>query len=306
MDEILSIKSISEFHEILGLPLPNHPLISLIDENDAMEKPELDDKLFNVRFSSDMYSIMYKDKISGSIGYGRSTYDFQEGTIIFSSPGQVFTSPGKEDLKGKKGWTLLFHPDLIRKSVLGDKIDDYTFFSYDVNEALHLSPKEEKFFFELISKIQEEYSQNIDQHSQKLIISNLELLLNYCMRFYDRQFYTRTNINKDFVTDFESTLKGYFKSNKMEEDGLPTASYFGGKLNMSTNYLSDMLKKETGKSIKEHVDGYIIEKAKSILLNSNKKVSEIAYNLGFDYPQSFSRLFKNKTGMSPVEYRNLN
>ena len=306
MSDILRIKSISQFHEILGLPLPQHPLISLIDENDAMSKPEMDEKLFNIRFSSNLYAIMYKDKISGSIGYGRSTYDFQEGTVIFSSPGQVFTSPNKDELKGKKGWTLLFHPDLIRKSVLADKIDDYTFFSYDVNEALHLSPKEEKFFFELIQKIQEEYSQNMDQHSQTLIISNLELLLNYCMRFYDRQFYTRTNINKDFVSEFESKLKAYFKSNKIEEDGLPSANYFGAQLNMSTNYLSDMLKKETGKSIKEHVDGYIIEKAKSILLNSNKKVSEIAYDLGFDYPQSFTRLFKNKTGMSPIEYRNLN
>lgn len=306
MNEILKIKSISQFHEILGLTRPEHPLISLIDENDAMGKPELSKDLFNIRFSSEMYSIMYKDKISGSIGYGRSTYDFQEGTLIFASPGQVFTSPSKEDLKGKKGWTLLFHPDLIRKSILGKKIDTYNFFSYDVNEALHLSPKEEGFFFDLISKIKEEYSQNIDQHSQTLILSNLELLLNYCLRFYDRQFYTRTNINKDFVSDFELALKEYFKSDKLDKNGLPHVSYFGGKLNMSTNYLSDMLKKETGKSIKEHIDGYIIEKAKSILLNSNKKVSEIAYNLGFDYPQSFTRLFKKKTGLSPVEYRNMN
>ena len=305
MNEILSIKSISHFHEILGLPLPQHPLISFIDENDAMSKSDLDDNLFNIRFTSDLYSIMYKDKISGSIGYGRSSYDYQEGTIIFSSPGQVFTSPSKEDIEGKTGWTLLFHPDLIRKSVLGDKIDNYTFFSYEVKEALHLSPKEEKFLFELTSKIQEEYSQNIDQHSQKLIVSNLELLLNYCMRFYDRQFYTRTNINKDLVTKFEAALKAYFKSNKTEEDGLPSANYFASKLNMSANYLRDMLKKETGKSIKEHIDGYIVDKAKSVLLNSNKKVSEIAYDLGFDYPQSFSRLFKNKTGMSPLEYRSL-
>ena len=306
MKEILRIKSISQFHKILGFPLPSHPLISLIDDNEALGKSELDDSLLNIRFSFDMYSIMYKDNISGSIGYGRSTYDFQEGTIIFSSPGQVFTSPSKKELKDKKGWTLLFHPDLIRKSVLGNKIDDYSFFSYDVNEALHLSPKEEKFFFDLISKIQEEYSQNIDQHSQTLIISNLELLLNYCTRFYDRQFYTRTNINKDFVSQFEKTLKNYFQSGKLNEIGIPPANYFGNELNMSTNYLSDMLKRETGKSIKEHIDGYIVDKAKSILLNSNKKVSEVAYILGFEYPQSFTRLFKNKTGMSPIEYRNMN
>ncbi|NRB49080.1 MAG: helix-turn-helix transcriptional regulator [Saprospiraceae bacterium] len=306
MKEIFRIKSISQFHEILGLARPLHPLISLIEDRDAIKKPNLDDKLFNIRFSSDLYSIMYKDKISGSIGYGRNTYDFQEGTIIFSSPGQVFTSPGKEDLKGKQGWTLLFHPDLIRKSVLGEKIDSYSFFSYEVNEALHLAPKEEKFLFELIRKIQEEYSQNIDQHSQTLIISNLELLLNYCMRFYDRQFYTRSNFNKDFVAEFELALRQYFTSKKMETEGLPSAPYFGRKLNMSTNYLSDMLKKETGRSIKEHIDGYIIDRAKSVLLSTNKKVSEIAYDLGFNYPQSFTRLFKSKTGMSPAEYRNVN
>ena len=303
MNEILRIKSISQFHEILGLQLPNHPLISLIDETETISKAEWNDDLFNIRFSCDMYTIMYKDKISGSIGYGRGTYDFQEGTIIFSSPGQVFTSPSKADLKGKQGWTLLFHPDLLRKSALGDQIDKYTFFSYDINEALHLSPKEEAFFFSLISKIEEEYSQNIDQHSQTLIISNLELLLNYCMRFYDRQFYTRTNISKGFVANFEKILKEYFQSEQLGKDGIPPASYFGHKLNMSTNYLSDLLKKETGKGIKDHVDSYIIDRAKSILLNSDKKINEIAYNLGFDYPQSFTRLFKNKTGMSPKEYR---
>lgn len=306
MQEILNIKSISQFHEILGLPLPQHPLISLIDENEALNKPNMNEELFDIRFSCDMYAIMYKDKISGSIGYGRNSYDFQEGTIIFSSPGQVFTSPNKDDLKGKKGWTLLFHPDLIRKSILGGKMDTYSYFSYDVNEALHLSPKEEKFFFDLTQKIQEEYSQNIDSHSQTLIISNLELLLNYCMRFYDRQFYTRTNVNGDFVVEFETVLNDYFKSKKNEVEGLPSANYFGEQLNMSTNYLSDLLKKETGKGIKEHVDGYVIEQAKLILLNSNKKVNEIAYGLGFDYPQSFTRLFKKKTGRSPVDYRKLN
>lgn len=306
MQDILNIESISQFHEILGLPSPHHPLISLIDENDAMSKPEMDDQLFDLRFTCEMYAIMYKDKISGSIGYGRSTYDFQEGTLIFASPGQVFTSPKKEDLKGKTGWTLLFHPDLLRKSILGSKMDSYSYFSYEINEALHLSTKEETFVLDLVLKIQEEYSLNLDQHSQTLILSNLELLLNYCMRYYDRQFYTRTNIHKDFVTKFEATLINYFKSNKIEEQGLPSTNYFGKQLNLSTNYLSDMLKKETGKSIKEHVDAYVIEKAKLILLNSSKKVSEIAYDLGFDYPQSFTRLFKNKTGLSPVEYRKLN
>lgn len=306
MQEILNIESISQFHEILKLPAPLHPLISLIEDNDAMGHSEIDEQLFDIRFSSELYSIMYKDKISGSLGYGRSTYDYQEGSLVFASPGQVLTSPKKEEIEGKKGWTLLFHPDLIRKSSLGSAIDNYSYFSYETNEALHLAPKEEAFILNLVYQIQEEYSQNIDQHSQLLIISNLELLLNYCMRYYDRQFYTRTNINKDFVSQFEKTLKDYFKSNKVELEGLPSTNYFGQQLNMSTNYLSDMLKKETGKSIKEHIDSYIVDKAKSILLKSNKKVSQIAYDLGFDYPQSFTRLFKNKTGTSPAEYRKLN
>jgi len=172
---------------------------------------------------------------------------------------------------------LLFHPDLLLKSNLSEKMDGYTYFSYEVTEALHLSKKEE-----------------------------LELLLNYCVRFYDRQFYTRTNLNSDFVSDFELKLKAYFNSELIVDKGLPTANYFGNKLNMSSNYLSDLLKKETGKSIKEHIDSYIIRKAKNILLNSNNSISEIAYGLGFEYPQSFTRMFKKKTGKSPNEYRMMN
>lgn len=304
--DILNISNISQFHEILGLPAPAHPLISFIEDKDALNKEAMDDTLFNIRFSSDMYTIMYKDKISGSLGYGRNSYDYQEGTLIFSSPGQVFTSPSKEAIKDKEGWTLLFHPDLLLKSPLSDKMDDYTYFSYDVSEALHLSAKEESFIAQIITQIQEEYSQNIDKHSQNLILSNLELLLNYCMRFYDRQFYTRTNLNSDFVSQFENCLKDYFNGELVTEFGLPNAKYFGAELSMSANYLSDMLKKETGKSIKGHIDGFVVNKAKHILLNSNKSVSEIAYDFGFEYPQSFTRLFKNKTGYSPNDYRNLN
>ncbi len=306
MSEILNIKNISQFHEILGLSAPEHPLISFINDNDALDKSEIDETLYNIRFSSDMYSVMYKDKISGSLGYGRNSYDFQEGTLIFASPGQVFTSPKKEDIKGKKGWTLLFHPDLLLKSNLSNKMDSYTYFSYEVTEALHLSKKEEEYIFGVTEQIKLEYSQNIDKHSQNLILSNLELLLNYCMRFYDRQFYTRTNLNSDFVGDFESKLKAYFNSELITENGLPSANYFGAQLNMSPNYLSDLLKKETGKSIKEHIDAYIVRKAKNVLLNSNQTVSEIAYGLGFEYPQSFSRMFKKKTGLSPNDWRNLN
>ena len=306
MSDILKINSISQFHEILGLPAPEHPLISFINEKEAMSKPEMDESLFGIRFTSEMYTMMYKDKISGSLGYGKNSYDFQEGTLIFASPGQVFTSPKKEELEGKEGWTLLFHPDLLLKSNLSEKMDGYTYFSYEVTEALHLSKKEEAFIFRVIEQIKSEYSQNIDKHSQQLILSNLELLLNYCVRFYDRQFYTRTNLNSDFVSDFEAKLKTYFNSELIVDKGLPTANYFGNALNMSPNYLSDLLKKETGKSIKENIDSYIIRKAKNILLNSKNSISEIAYGLGFEYPQSFTRMFKKKTGKSPNEYRMLN
>lgn len=296
----------SQFHNILGLPAPEHPLISFIKDKDALSNLNLDDSLYDIRFTSDMYSIMYKDKISGSLGYGRNSYDFEEGTLVFASPEQVFTSPKKEELKGKEGWTLIFHPDLLMKSELSNRMDVYTYFSYEVSEALHLSKKEESFIFQVVEQIQEEYSQNIDKHSQQLIISNLELLLNYCMRFYDRQFYTRTNLNSDFVSDFESQLKSYFNSERIGDLGIPSADHFGRKLNMSTNYLSDLLKKETGKGIKEHIDGYIVRKAKNVLLSSSMSISEIAYDLGFDYPQSFTRMFKKKTGLSPNEFRSMN
>ncbi len=309
MSEIFKITSISHFHNIIGLPAPEHPLVSLIDESNKEEKRDLEDKFFDLRFTTDLYAIMFKDSVSGSLGYGRTTYDFQEGSIIFTSPGQVFASPTREEaemLRENSGWSLLFHPDLLQKSPLGKNMDQYTFFSYEVNEALHLSTKEQKFIFEVVQQIKEEYSQNIDKHSQKLITSNLELLLNYCTRFYDRQFYTRTNLHKDFVTNFESKLKAYFNSGQATISGLPSAGYFGKELNMSANYLSDLLKKETGKGIKEHINDKVVHKAKTMLLNSSASIGAIAYDLGFEYPQSFSRLFKHKTGISPNEYRRLN
>lgn len=306
MENILRIKSITEFRQILDLPAPEHPLISFHREGDNKDLLEIDDKFFGIRFTTDMYTIMYKDGVQGSLTYGRNSYDFQHGTLIFVAPSQVVTTPSKEMTQQSKGWSLIFHPDLIRKSSLGENIDDYAFFSYDVNEALHLSVKEENFIFEVVKQIEEEYSQNIDKHSQKLIVSNLELLLNYCTRFYDRQFYTRTNFNKDFVTKFEHKLRAYFNSDKPSELGIPTIQYFGKELNMSSRYLSDMLKKETGKSIKAHINEMIVDKARTVLLNSTLSVSEVAYDLGFEYPQSFTRLFKKSTGVSPLDYRNLN
>ncbi|HAS39217.1 MAG TPA: AraC family transcriptional regulator [Microscillaceae bacterium] len=309
MNDIFQIKNISQLHQIIGWPPPSHPLISFLDDTKRPQDLVIEEKYFNFRYTSEMYTIMYKDSINGTLSYGRNSYDFQEGTLVFMSPGQVFEAPSQEyieELKNSKGWSLIFHPDLIRKSPLGESIDHYSFFSYEVNEALHLSEKEQKFIFEVVLQIHEEYSQNIDKHSQRLIISNLELLLNYCTRFYDRQFYTRTNFNKDIVSRFETKLKEYFNENKSINLGIPSSSYFGKEMNMSSNYLSDLLKKETGKGIKEHINDMIVDKAKTVLLNSTLSISEIAFDLGFEYPQSFTRLFKNKTGVSPVEYRKLN
>jgi len=310
MSEIFQIKSISQFHHIIGLPAPEHPLISFIDESNRPNDYTIEDKYFDLRFSTDMYAILYKDKVSGSIGYGRTTYDFEEGTLLFMSPGQVFEPPSKEELaqlkQKNKGWTLLFHPDLLRKSILGENMEEYSFFSYEVNEALHLSNKEERFVEEVIHQIKEEYSQNIDRHSQKLILSNLELLLNYCTRFYDRQFYTRTNKSKDVVVQFEKQLKKYFKEDRQRKDGIPTIQVFAQQVHLSQHYFSDLIKKETGKTPTDHINDYVIEKAKNLLLSKEGPISEIAYNLGFNYPHYFGRLFKSKTGVTPLQYRNMN
>ena len=303
MDEILNIESIDCFHKILGLTPPNHPLISIISDKESLGRADFDEALFNVRFSTKMYAIMYKDNISGSLSYGRNTYDFQEGTLIFVQPGQVLKTPDKSEVMGKRGWTLLFHPDLLHNSNLATKMNTYNFFSYESNEALHLSNKEKIFVAGVIEQIKGEIAQNLDQHTQKLIVSNLELFLNYALRFYDRQFFTRSKVNSDYVASFEKALDQYFENGQAKINGIPTAVYFGEQLNLSPNYLSDLLKRETGKGIKEYTDEYLITKAKILLLNSSILVSELAYELGFDYPQSFTRLFRKKTGRSPKDFR---
>lgn len=302
MNDIIHIKSITEAHQLMGLPAPKHPLISIQYDKEACVTPEM----VGTRLTFDTYLIMFKDKRSGSMGYGRNSYDFQESTLIFMAPGQVMEVPEVEVMENSHGWSIAFHPDLIRKSHLAELMDEYTFFSYEVNEALHLSADEQQHILEVVKQIEKEYVQPIDRHSQRLIISNLELLLNYCTRFYDRQFYTRTNFSQDFVSEFERSLKAYFKSDKPQQLGIPHVSYFAQELNMSTNYLSDMLKKETGKSAKAHINEFLVDKAKTALLNSKSSVSQIAYDLGFEYPQSLSRLFKSKTGITPQEYRSMN
>jgi AraC-like DNA-binding protein len=299
-----SIDSISQAHKAMGLPTPKHPLVSVVQTKDFNTENDFN----GVKIINNLYQVTLKQLGCGNLFYGKNSYDYEEGTLVFTSPGQVTTFEGEMSATNEvdKGWTLAFHPDLIRKSTLADKIDNYSFFHYDVNEALHLSEGELKTIEQLLDKIVQEYSQNLDKHSQNLIISNIELLLDYCTRFYDRQFYTRTNLNTDIVSKFERLLKAYYQTKMVDEAGIPNVQYMARELNFSSNYLSDLLKKETGKTAQEHIHLFVIEKAKNILLNSGNSISEIGYSLGFEYPQHFSKMFKLKTGMSPSEYRNLN
>lgn len=300
MSKIYNIKTISDAHKLLGLEKPLHPLISVFRHT-----PEMNLDIKNVSITFDMYLISLKNDIKGAIEYGRNSYDFVEGTLLFLAPNQVvkITDDPIIDLSG---WSIFFHPDLIRKSELGKNIQEYSFFNYDVNEALQLSDKERKALTEIVYSIEQELKQNLDRHSQELVIHNLESILKYSNRYYDRQFLTRTNFSKDYITRFEKYLKSYFTSNQPIEKGIPTVSECGKVMNMSSHYLSDMLKSETGKSAKEHIYLQLVDRAKSTLLSSEKTISEIAYGLGFDYPQHFSKVFKEKVGLSPTEYRNLN
>ncbi|MEO1012012.1 MAG: helix-turn-helix transcriptional regulator [Bacteroidota bacterium] len=302
VQDIVYIESISAMHEVFGLAKPKHPLVSVIRFKGA----EIQPLYHHVRCVFGMYCITQKNGMEGSMGYGRNSYDFQEGSLLFIRPGQVLSYDGHQSTAEDPGWALLFHPDLLRKSELGKTIEQYSFFSYDITEALHVSDEEKQSLNELITKIEKEYDQHIDRHSQKLIIANIELLLDYCTRYYDRQFYTRTNLNKDVLTRFEQLLTSYYADENQLHLGIPSVEYCGKELYMSPKYLSDLLKKETGKSAKAHIDDFLMNKAKNRLLRSPETVSEIAYDLGYEYSQHFSKTFKVKTGMSPSEYRRLN
>lgn len=293
--------SISELHEFLGFGKPTHPLITILD----VSKLSHSEDQVGTKLSTDMYCIALKDANCG-LDYGRNSYDFNEGVLMFTAPNQVITLNRVHEVGEVEGWLLYFHPDLIRKTVLGSRIDDYSFFSYDVHEALHLSEQEEQIFENCIAMMQVEIDARIDNHSQQVLVSNIELLLNYSLRFYERQFNTRTTQNKDIVSKVESLMKSYFKSGSLLETGPMTIQYLADNCHVSPNYLSDLLKKETGRSAKDHINDFLIEKAKNMLLGSEDSVSGIAYELGFNYPHYFSRLFKNKTGMTPNEYRSVN
>ena len=298
---IIHSKSISELHKNMGLDTPSNPLISIIDTKILSYGK---DAVGN-RFSSDLYCIAMKDSNCG-IDYGRNHYDFQEGVLIFTAPNQIITLTKPQKLNEVEGWMLYFHPDLIRKHPLGKLINKMTFFNYEVNEALHLSKNEQQTLNQILSLIFSEISERIDTYSQHVLASHIELILSYSIRFYERQFITRSNNNLDVISKVEQLLRVYINNKIQYLENPPTIKYLSDHCCLSPNYLSDLLSKETGRSALDHINDAIIEKAKSILLTTDDSITGISYSLGFNYPHYFSRLFKQKTGISPTEYRQLN
>lgn len=298
MKKVLNFDTISEYndfnnHETL------HPLVSVIDFSKAKERT-------GNTMNFGIYCIFLKEVNCGDLKYGRHYYDYQKGTLVFIAPGQFIDVENKTDFYQPMGNALVFHPDLIRGTSLAGRMNDYTFFNYNTNEALHLSEKERHLVLDLFSKINDELQHSVDKHSKKLIASSIELFLNYCERFYDRQFITREDVNKGILERFENLLRGYFSSDNPTEIGLPSVAYCADELNLSANYFGDLIRKETGKSAKEYIQSKIIDVAKDELVESDKTINEIAYELGFKYPQHFSRMFKKTAGTSPSEYRTKN
>jgi AraC family transcriptional activator of pobA len=276
-----------------------HPLVSVIDLSKADPR-----QASNMYFG--IYVIFLKEVKCGDLRYGKNTYDYQEGTLVFIAPGQVVRVENTGETYQPKGFALAFHPDLIHGTSLGRHIHDYTFFGYQSNEALHISERERKIVLDYFSKIEYELERAIDKHSRRLIVANIELFLNYCVRFYERQFITRDNAHQGVLEKFESILNEYLQSDKPQTDGLPSVAYCSAQLNLSANYFGDLIKKETGKTAQEYIQSRLIDVAKEKLFQQDKPVSQIAYELGFKYPQHFTRLFKQWVGQSPNEYRTLN
>jgi AraC-like DNA-binding protein len=298
--KLLRFKTISDYHKVMKLPKPEHPLISVINFEDI--KPDFDGKPVNLVF--DFYSISLKRNFNAKMRYGQQQYDFDEGILFFISPGQVF---GIEINEGEElkhsGLMLLVHPDFLWNTPLAKTIKHYEYFDYSVHEALFLSDKEETTIINIMKNIEQEYHSNIDKFSQDVIIAQIELLLTYSERFYNRQFLTRKITNHRILDRMEEILTKYFNSEALAEKGLPTVQYIAGGLNVSPNYLSGLLKTLTGQSTQQHIHDKLIEKAKEKLSTTDLSVSEIAYELGFEHSQSFSKLFKSKTNFSPLEFR---
>lgn len=298
MDKIETYNSIDAFNKAFGIETL-HPLVNIADVAKTKRVEIEGCHCFN------FYTIFLKDVKCGDIKYGRNYYDYQDGTLVFMAPMQIMSMENRRP-EAAKGWVLMFHPDLLRGTQLGRNLKDYSFFSYEVNEALHLSELERRTVLECFRNIENELRHAMDKHSKDLIVSNLELFLSYCRRFYERQFITRSHVNSDILTRFERVLDEYFHSELPKRLGIPSAKYCADKMNFSVNYLSDLLRKDTGKSTLEHIQLRLVEAAKEKLFDTNKSISEIAYELGFEYPQYFSRLFKKRVGMTPNEYRAAN
>jgi len=298
MERVIDFKSISDYNSFNN-HTTLHPLVSILDLSKA-------DTRQHYKMNFGIYCIILKDVKCGDLKYGRDYYDYQEGTLVFFAPGQVVEVESYDTFYQPKGHALVFHPDLIHGTALGKIIHEYSFFSYNTNEALHLSDRERQIVLDCFAKIEFELQQSIDKHSKKLIASNIELFLNYCDRFYDRQFITRDNVHKGILEKFETLLNDYFTTDKPQTIGLPSVAGCADDLHLSANYFGDLIKKETGKTAQEYIQNKIIDLAKSKIFDTTKTVNDIAFELGFKYPQHFTRLFKQRVGSTPNEYRKMN
>ena len=293
---LMNIETITEYNDILGVETL-HPEVSMIDLSKA--RP-----MHHMRHTFSFYAIFLKDEMNCDLIYGRKRYDYQKGTVVCLAPGQVIGIEDTGEEFQPHGYALCFHPDLIRGTHLGRHIGEYSFFSYEVNEALHLSERERTTIVDLLEKIHEELEHAVDRMSRRLLVTGIEMVLDYCLRFYERQFITRQPANHDILTRFETLLNDYFTGDNARQNGLPTVKYCAGELCLSPNYFGDLIKQETGRTASEYIQQKIIEQAKERLLIPATSVSEVSYGLGFQYPQHFSRVFKRATGMTPNEYRN--
>ena len=295
-------KSLSAYFDYMHLPSPEHPMLSVMKATDDGFLPC--PRKSSPPISNDCYSISLKKVVKGHLNYGRTEYDFTNGALIFIAPRQVLQWDSSVVFE-QKGFSINFHEDFLKGTELAHQIKKYGFFSYSINEALHLSPKEEKQIESIVDNIEIEYHNNQDVFSKDIIISQLSTLLKYANRFYERQFLNRKEISNDLLEQFNQQLLAYFDAGQMEEKGIPSIEQIADQLSVSQRYLSDTLKKETGKTSTDHLQLFLINEAKNILLNPNKSISEVAYELGFEYPPYFSRLFKKKEGISPTQYREM-
>lgn len=298
MEKAERFDTVTQYNDHMGVDTL-HPLVSVIDFNKI-------ESIQHVKRYMGIYAVFLKEIKCGNMRYGCQHYDYEAGTLVFVSPGQVYGIDDKGKFINPSGCALVFHPDMIHGTPLGQHIKKYSFFSYEVNEALHLSKREREVVVDCFDKIAFELERDIDHHSKTLIVSYIELLLNHSMRFYDRQFITRNHVNTGILARFEKLMDNYFQSDEPRSLGLPSVNYCAGKLNLSANYFGDLIKKETGKSAQEYIQAKVIDQAKGRILDYTKSISEISYELGFKYPSHFTKIFKQKTGQTPNEYRMIN